>query len=68
MIRFMDGFSEPIACLAEDYQNCQHLRRCVFRKIWQDVAKATSDIIDNVTFASLAEQVHANPEGAEYTI
>jgi Rrf2 family protein len=68
VVRFIDGYNEPIACLAEDYQNCRHLRRCVFRKIWQDVAKATSDIIDNVTFDSLAEQVHDEPEAAEYFI
>jgi hypothetical protein len=32
------------------------------------VAKATSDIIDNVTFDTLAEQVHEEPEAAEYFI
>ena len=68
VIRFIDGNSEPIACVAEDYQNCHHIRNCVFRKIWQDVAKATSNIIDNITFDDLAKQVQADPEAAEYTI
>lgn len=68
VVRFMDGFSEPIACLAEDYQNCRHIHSCVFRGIWQDVAKATSSIIDGVTFEALVRKTQSNPQGGDYVI
>jgi Rrf2 family protein len=60
VIRFIDGPIEPIACARSGYTNCDDLYKCVFRKIWQDVSKATADIIDNVTFEKLAAQ--ASPE------
>jgi Rrf2 family protein len=68
VVRFVDGPIEPIACVKRGYANCGDAPKCVFKKIWQDVADATSNIVDNVSFGQLAEQVNAKHRVLEYTI
>jgi Rrf2 family protein len=57
VIRFVDGPIEPIACTEKKYSGCNDLYKCVFRKIWQEVANATSKIIDNITFEYLIKKI-----------
>ncbi len=68
IIRFIEGPTEPISCVRESYSNCTDIHRCVFKKIWQRVSQATSDIIDNVTFEELVSQVNAGQEVLAYSI
>lgn len=68
VIRFIDGPIEPIACARQEYSGCGDLHKCAFKKIWQDVAKATSDIIDNVTFEKLANDVNSTEQVLVYSI
>jgi Rrf2 family protein len=56
VIRFIDGPIEPIVCVDHKYSGCKDIYKCVFRKVWQEVSKATSSIVDNITFADLAGQ------------
>jgi len=68
VVRFMDGPIEPIACVEKGYSNCLDLNRCVFKGIWQKVARATSDIIDQVTFEDLRQQISASSRVLTYSI
>ena len=68
VIRYIDGPIEPIACAEKGYSNCSDLSCCLFKGIWQKVANATSDIIDNVTFGDLADQVNTKKEIFAYSI
>lgn len=68
VVRFIDGPIEPIACVEKGYSHCVDLNKCVFKNIWQEVARATSDIIDNVSFADLAGQISAKQEALVYSI
>ncbi|MEI6831910.1 MAG: Rrf2 family transcriptional regulator [Candidatus Omnitrophota bacterium] len=68
VVRFMDGPIEPIACVEKGYSNCLDLNRCVFKRIWQKVACATSDIIDHVTFDDLRQQISASSKVLTYSI
>lgn len=68
VIRFVDGPIEPIACTEKKYSGCNDLYKCVFRKIWQEVSSATSDIVDNITFEDLANQVKLKQEAPAYYI
>jgi len=68
VIRFVDGPIEPIACTEKKYSGCNDLYKCVFRKIWQEVSKASSDIVDNITFAGLVNQVKLKQEAPAYCI
>jgi len=68
VVRFIDGPIEPIACIGKDYSGCTDLYKCVFRHIWQDVGRATSNIVDNITFEDLVTQVQRSKETAVYQI
>lgn len=68
IIRFIEGPTEPISCARQGYSECTDIYKCVFRKIWQDVAKATSDIIDNITFEQLVSQVSSKQQVPAYSI
>jgi len=57
VIRFIDGPTEPLACVGRNYKRCHDLTSCVFRGIWQRVAEATDKIIDNISFEDLAKKV-----------
>jgi len=68
VIRFIDGPIEPIACIEKGYTNCSDLACCLFKGIWQKVASATSNIIDNITFKDLADQINIKKEIFAYSI
>ncbi|MCX5709140.1 MAG: Rrf2 family transcriptional regulator [Candidatus Omnitrophica bacterium] len=68
VVRFIDGPIEPIACLEKGYSGCTDIYRCVFRRIWTLVGLATSEIVDNVNFETLANQVQASTESVVYQI
>ena len=55
VVRFVDGPIEPIACANRDkcYKGCKEIDNCVFRDIWMEVEKATSNIVDNISFDDL---------------
>ena len=66
--RFIDGPIGPIGCTDKKYTGCKDIYKCAFRGIWQKVTKATSDIIDNVTFEDLAARVTRHKEAVIYQI
>src|SRR3989338_1206943 len=68
VIRFIDGPIEPIACVEKNYSGCSDTYKCVFKKIWMGGAKATSDIVDNITFEDLVNQIKTQKEAAVYQI
>lgn len=68
IIRFIDGPIEPITCIDKRYRECNDIYKCVFRKIWQEVTKATSDIIDNITFEDLVNQAKKQKKTIVYQI
>lgn len=68
VVRFIEGPIEPISCLQEKYSNCSDIQKCVFKKMWQEVARATSAIIDHVTFEDLVKQVNTGKEVLAYSI
>jgi Rrf2 family protein len=68
IVRYIDGPVEPIACLSEKYKNCTDIRKCRFRKIWDQVNEATLKIIDNVNFETLASEVKQETAILNYSI
>ncbi len=68
VVRHIDGPIEPIACVENGYVNCIDLKKCVFKNIWQRVAMATLDIIDNINFAELVSQVNNKKNTFVYSI
>lgn len=56
VIRFIDGPIEPIACAGKNYKGCSDIYKCALRSVWQDVYRATAEIIDKTTFEDLAKK------------
>jgi len=68
VVRYIEGPIEPISCVEKGYAKCSDLSCCLFKEIWQKVACATSDIIDNVTFGDLADKISSKQEVFAYSI
>jgi Rrf2 family transcriptional regulator, cysteine metabolism repressor len=68
VVRYIDGPIEPIACLNYKYADCTDIKRCVFKKMWEKVHKATTEIIDNVTFEDLAVEAGSGSRVLSYSI
>lgn len=67
VIRFIDGPIEPIGCVEKGYMGCSELYKCIFRKVWQEVAEKISDVVDNITFEDLVNQLKTK-QGFVYSI
>jgi len=68
VVRFVEGYVEPIACIESGYKGCRDLYRCVFRQVWQRVDEATKGVIDSVNFEELVEKARANRRNFVYSI
>ena len=68
IIRYIDGPIEPIACVGKGYSGCGDSYRCVFKRMWQEVALGTSAIIDNVNFEDLVNKIKNQQEVFSYQI
>ena len=68
VVRFVEGPIEPISCARQGYSDCGDIYKCVFRPIWQELASATSEIIDKITFADLVNQLKKQNETVIYQI
>ncbi|PIP20208.1 MAG: Rrf2 family transcriptional regulator [Candidatus Omnitrophica bacterium CG23_combo_of_CG06-09_8_20_14_all_40_11] len=68
VVRFIDGPIEPLACIERNYSGCKDIYKCIFRNIWREVTRCTSNIIDNITFEDLAKQVKSQKETIVYQI
>lgn len=68
VVKFVDGPIEPITCVEKGYSGCRDIYKCAFRGIWQDVSRAISAIIDNITFEDLANQTKKKQEAFIYSI
>ncbi len=68
VIRFIDGPIEPISCLEKQYSGCRDIYKCVFRPIWKEIGRATSSIVDNITFEDLIKQLQTKKQALVYQI
>jgi len=68
VVRFIDGPTEPIACVDKNYSGCKDLYKCVFRGIWRDVGRSVSRIIDNISFADLVNDIKRDKGSLVYNI
>ena len=68
VVRYIEGPIEPIACVKDGYTACRDVYKCVFKKIWQDVAQSISYIVDDVTFEDLTIQAAFMQQAPEYSI
>ncbi len=54
VVKFVEGPIEPISCVETgQYRGCKDLANCIFRDVWKEAHKATSAIVDALTFGEL---------------
>ena len=68
VVRLIEGPIEPISCVKPFYADCRETYQCVFRRIWQDVSRVTSEIIDGMDFEKLASEADPVQEALLYSI
>lgn len=68
VVRFIDGPVEPIACVEKNYTGCKDIYNCIFRKIWEEVARTTAKIIDEITFEDLLKEIKSKKQRLVYSI
>lgn len=68
VLRFIEGPLEPIACVDEHYKGCSDLAKCVLRQVWIKTAKATSEIVDNITIEDLVKDIQKRKAVISFSI
>lgn len=59
ILRLIEGSLAPVACLEDDTNQCARCENCVTLSVWQQIDKAVSDVVDNITLADLVHQQKA---------
>ena len=68
VIRFIEGPIEPVACVHDSYNDCNDIKKCIFRKIWIKTSLALSEIVDNITFEDLVSEYLSTNRILNYSI
>lgn len=68
IIRYIDGPIEPIGCAGSNYKGCKDMYKCLFRKMWCDITKNISDVVDSVDFEDLVKQAESQQKTLAYSI
>lgn len=56
ILRLIEGSLAPVACLEDDINQCARCENCVTLSVWQQIDKAVSNVVDNITLADLIRQ------------
>jgi len=59
ILRLIEGSLVPVACMEDEPNQCPRADKCATLDIWQNLDKAVSSVIDNITLANLAEKQKA---------
>ena len=68
VIRYVAGPIEPVACVRKNYKDCHDINSCVLRGVWKEVARATAEIIDNITYEDLIRDTKKTSSALVYQI
>ncbi len=53
ILRLIEGNLVPVACMADEPNQCPRSDICVTLDVWKQIDKAVSGVIDNITLAEL---------------
>ena len=59
ILRLTEGDMVPVACLADEVNQCDRADSCVTLHFWKRLDDAISDVIDHTTLADLVEDEQA---------
>lgn len=66
ILRVTEGDLSPVECVAGDSIQCERETMCVTVRVWDQIAKAINDVVDNITLADLVEW--HKEKGVDYII
>ncbi len=64
ILRLTEGSLNPVACLDDEVNECEHCDTCETLEVWKELAKAINQVVDNVTIADLVERQQARIAGS----
>lgn len=68
ILRLTEGSLAPVACLEENYGECERCDTCETLDVWKDIYKAINEVVDGVTIADLVEKRNRRLESLDYSI
>lgn len=62
ILRLTEGSLAPVACLEENYGECERCDTCETLNVWRELQEAINQVVDGVTVADLLEKGKQRPE------
>lgn len=68
ILRLTEGSLAPVACLEENYGECERCDTCETLEVWKELYDAINRVVDGVTIADLMERRQKRVEIMDYSI
>lgn len=56
ILRLIEGDLVPVACMADEPNQCERSESCVTLEVWKRLDEAIRGVVDNITLADLVEK------------
>lgn len=61
ILRLVEGSLAPVPCLEDSPNQCERAGGCAVLSVWENLAAAINQVVDNVTLADLVEEQRQRP-------
>lgn len=68
ILRLTEGSLAPVACLEENYGECERCDTCETLAVWEEIYKAVNNVVDNITIADLLKRANDRIGALDYNI
>lgn len=62
ILRLAEGSLAPVPCLEDSPNQCGRAGACAVLSVWEDLADAINQVVDNVTLADLVKEQQRKPD------
>lgn len=68
ILRLTEGSLAPVACLEENYGECERCDTCETLAVWEEIYEAVNNVVDNITIADLLKRANDRIGALDYNI